>query len=80
MIFETGEEYVIDYTNWKGNRRERRIIYLETVFRIITFHGPDPGIYLRVIDDGAERFFDPKGIHTVKGIPGDKHDLSWLKK
>lgn len=72
MIFETGEEYLIDYTNWKGNRRERRVIYLETVYRVI--RGAESGIYLRVMDDGAERFFDPKGIHSVKGISNDRHD------
>lgn len=43
-----GEIYVMDYENWKGERRLRRVKFIQLIWDVVSFHGPRPNFYLQV--------------------------------
>lgn len=63
------EAVTIDYTNWRGERRTRRIFPLDLRFGVSEWH-KTPQWLLRAIDvdrgDGSEREFAMAGIHGWK--------------
>ncbi|UYO50316.1 WYL domain-containing protein [Rhodopseudomonas palustris] len=64
-----GSEALIDYTNWRGERRWRRIVPLRIVFQNSEWH-PAPQWIMHAVDveTGAIREFAMKDIHEWKPI------------
>lgn len=62
------QEVVIDYTNWKGVRRERVILPLRIEFGSTEYH-PEMQWLLRALDmedDEKEKWFAMKDVHGWK--------------
>jgi predicted DNA-binding transcriptional regulator YafY len=59
----------IDYTNWRGERRER-IIEPSEVWFGATPHHPEPQWFLRALDveKGEDRDFALRDIHTSRKV------------
>lgn len=64
------EDVIIDYTNWKGERRERRITPKAILFMSNQWH-PEDQWMLYAWDIGQEdfRFFAMKDIHSWRPAP-----------
>jgi len=65
MTFTQSEIVVIDYTNWKGNRRKRRIIPARIEFTRNEYHPEFQ--YLLIawdLDEQAYRYFAMKDVHS----------------
>lgn len=60
-----GYRVVIDYTNWKGVRRERSVFPLGMEFAATQWH-PEPQWLVLALDleDGEEKRFAMKDIHS----------------
>lgn len=65
----------IDYTNWKGNRREREIIPIEIFFSTTQYH-KEPQLLLKArdIEDNITKDFAMKDIHSWEVV--DFRDLN----
>ena len=68
------EEHIveIDYTNWRKERRVRRIIPMRFDFTVTEFH-PDPPegqwiCWAQDFDDGAVKAFALSGVHSWKSV------------
>lgn len=64
---EIQEQFVvIDYTNWKGERRERKVIPVLISFGAFPPYHAEPQWVMRAIDleNGAWRHFAMKDIHS----------------
>lgn len=60
----------IDYTNYKGERRKRRVIPLEIEFRETPDHKPAQWILQAYdVEKGARRSFAMKDIHSWEVVP-----------
>jgi hypothetical protein len=63
----------IDYTNWRGERRVRRVQPDRIVFESSEWH-PEPQWVLRAIDledeDHAEKAFAMSGVHSWENERG----------
>ena len=56
---------IIDYTNWRGERRERKIIPQYIVFGSTEYHpGQQWLLVAHDIENGARRTFAMDGIHS----------------
>ena len=61
------EEVLIDYTNWRGVRRWRRVVPERIVFENSEWHPETQWImYATDVDDAAIRGFALKDIHAWK--------------
>ncbi len=56
---------MMDYTNWRGERRERPVKLLRAEFGANEWH-PEPQwlIYAEDLEDGIVKTFATKGIHS----------------
>jgi predicted DNA-binding transcriptional regulator YafY len=60
-------EIIIDYTNWRGERRERHILP-RTLWFGTTEHHPEPQWFILALDveKNATRDFALRDIHSVR--------------
>ena len=63
------EEVVIDYTNWRGIRSERKIVPKRITFGS-TEHHPDPQWLLMAedVEKGVDRSFAMSCIHSWRSL------------
>lgn len=68
--FDSKRDILIDYTNWKGVRAERRV-YPIALFWTSSEHHPEPQWVLNAFcrDRGAARDFALLDIHSMKPAP-----------
>jgi predicted DNA-binding transcriptional regulator YafY len=68
---------IIDYTNWKGERRERVIIPRTLFFGSTNFH-PEVQWMMTAFDEEkqADRMYAMKNIHSWKGANETTSDRS----
>jgi hypothetical protein len=61
-------EIIIDYTNWKGERRERRVLPRTLWFGTTEHHPGEPQWFILALDveKGKTRDFALKDIHSVR--------------
>ena len=61
------DRVTIDYTNWRGERRERDVLPHSIVFEATRWH-PEPQWLLRAVDleDYVPKEFAMKDIHSWK--------------
>ena len=61
-------EIIIDYTNWKGERRERRILPRTLWFGTTEHHRGAPQWFILALDveKNATRDFALRDIHSVR--------------
>lgn len=61
-----GRFVFIDYTNWKGERRERKVYPLRICFGAFPPYHVEPQWLMRAIDleTGQQRHFAMKDIHS----------------
>lgn len=58
---------VIDYTNWRGERSERRVIPISIKFGANEWHKDQQWMMLaHDVEKGADRWFAMSGIHSWK--------------
>lgn len=65
-------EVIMDYTNWKGSRRERRIIPLDMFIGSSEFH-PQEQWLMKAIDleDNVVKSFAMSGLHGWRSVEGN---------
>lgn len=60
-----GELVVVDYTNWRGDRRSRRILPEEIAWDTTEWHGEAQWILWAVDqEDGIRKAFAMAGLHS----------------
>ena len=64
------QDVVIDYTNWRGRRRDRRIRPVRVWFGSTDWHKEDQWL-LEAVDaeNGLTKLFAMKDIHEWKPVP-----------
>jgi predicted DNA-binding transcriptional regulator YafY len=67
ILVEFEQQTVIDYTNYKGERRKRRILPLNLWWGSNVWHA-EPQLFLLAqdLETGEERYFAIKDIHTLE--------------
>ena len=67
MTMTHATEVELDYTNWKGERRLRRVLPHELWYGTTNYH-PTPQWFIRAIDleKNAMRDFALRDIHSTK--------------
>jgi len=67
------KDILIDYTNWKGNRRWRRVRSLALAFSSSMYH-PERQWLLKALDledANTVKYFSMKDIHTWRSSDGN---------
>lgn len=66
---QVGSGLEIDYTNWKNERRVRRVVPLEVTFGSNTWHKEDQFL-MKALDteSGDVRYFAMKSIYACKQV------------
>lgn len=63
------EEVIIDYTNWRGERRERKIVPKYIAFGSSKHHpGQQWLLVAKDTEKGEDRTFAMDGIHSWRGL------------
>lgn len=59
-------EVIIDYTNWRGERAERRVLPVKMRFGVSKYHSDGPQWFLDAmdLDRSVKRAFAFSGIHS----------------
>ena len=70
-MWQRDQEVLIDYTNWRGERGERRVLPLSIQWESSEWH-PDPQWIVHAVDveKGRTRGFAMKDIHAWKPAQG----------